>query len=118
MNHAANANGVSEFSLRFATDADGPAAFATSVTYGPTFFPTSDDVSRQSFVFSQAVTARYVEFTAEDNFFIPPGDGSGGETVGGDRVGLSEIAFDSIPEPATLLLVGMVVPVLLNRKRR
>jgi hypothetical protein len=106
-----NANGVSEFDLRFATDADGPGGFGTSITFNPTYVGLlNDDTTRQTFVFAQAVTARFVEFTALDNFFVAPGDGSGGEIPGGDRVGLGEIAFP-IPEPTTalLMLVGILM---------
>ncbi len=95
-----NANGVSAFSLRFATDAEGAAGFGSSISYNPTFEPTNDDdTERQSFAFSEQVTARYVEFTADDNFFVAPGDGSGGETPGGDRTGLGEIAFEQVTAP-------------------
>ena len=80
-----NGNGVREFSLRFATAGDGSAGFGTSVTYNPTFLPLNQTTPRQSFAFDQAVTARYVEFTCVDNDF--------GNVVGGDRVGLGEIAF-------------------------
>ena len=46
--------------------------------------------------------------SAEDNFYISPGDGSGGETPGGDRVGLGEIAFavSEPPPPGTHFLRG------------
>ena len=89
-----NANGVSAFSLRFATEAEGTAGFGQSIAYNPTFTATNEDENaRQSNTFSETVTARYVEFTATDNFFVAPGDGSGGELAGGDRVGLGEIAF-------------------------
>jgi hypothetical protein len=89
-----NANGVTEFSLRFATQADGPDGFGTSIDYNPTFSDLpNDSFARQVRSFDRTVTARYVEFTAQDNFFIEPGDGSNGETPGGDRMGLGEIAF-------------------------
>ncbi len=89
-----NANGVSEFALRFATQADGDNGFGTSIAYNPTFSDLENDTSKlQAFRFDQTVKARYVEFTALDNFFVEPGDGSGGETAGGDRIGLGEIAF-------------------------
>lgn len=112
-----NANGVSEYSLRFATEADGPAGFGTSITANPSFTPTNDDTARQSQAFD-LVTARYVEFTAVDNFFVAPGDGSGGELAGGDRVGLGEIAFQVVPEPSSgfLFLLG-VLPWLRRRRR-
>ena len=83
----ANANGLKDFGLRFATDAEGPAGYGTSITYNPTFVELEhDELIRQSFSFAQEVNARYVELTALANHFIEPGDGSGGEIPGGDRV--------------------------------
>jgi hypothetical protein len=98
-----NSNGVSEFSLSFATSADGPDGYGTSVTYNPTFEDVAVETApRQQFPFEEAVTARYVRLTALDNHFVDPGDGSTpGSLAGGDRVGLGEIAF---PMP------GMSVP--------
>lgn len=96
---ASNANGVSEFGLRFATAAEGPEAFGQSIAYAPTFMPANTDAPRQSFFFEESVVARYVEFTALDNYFVAPGDGSEGGAPGGDRVGLGEIAFEIDPEP-------------------
>ncbi len=91
-----NSNGVREFSLRFATDADGPDGFGNSIELNPTFPDVKIDTTpRQSFRY-ETVTARYVEFTAVDNYFEAPGDGSGGEIPGGDRVGLGEVAFEII----------------------
>jgi hypothetical protein len=91
-----NSNGVRDFSLRFATDADGPDGFGTSIDKNPVFEDVQlDTVPRQSFRY-ETVNARYVEFTALDNYFEAPGDGSGGEIPGGDRVGLGEIAFEII----------------------
>jgi hypothetical protein len=85
---ATNANGTSEFKLRFATEAEGNAGFGSSIAYNPTFLiEENNDVRRFEFPFEQPVTARYVEFTASDNFYVEPG------TSGGDRVGLGEIAF-------------------------
>ncbi len=104
-----NTNGVSEFGLRFATEAEGSGNWSSSQG---SFLMTIDDTIRQSNALTP-VTARYVEFTAIDNFFFPPGDGSTGGGRGGDRVGLGEIAFEVtanpvIPEPASVLglLVG------------
>ena len=70
-----NANGVSRFSLRFATAAEGMAGFGTSITYHPSFEPAIDDAERQSFPFTETVIARYVEFTCDDNFFSNGGTG-------------------------------------------
>jgi hypothetical protein len=115
---ATNANGVSAFNLSFASAADGPGAFGTSITYNPTFggFP-NNDIPRMSFSFAQGVNARYVRFAATDNWFMAPGDGSGGETPGGDRVGLGEIAF-AVPEPSAALLGVAGLGFCLLRRRR
>ena len=117
---SSNTNGVSEFSLNFATGAEG--AGGGSATAGP-FFTTgdlttgaNDDTARQSFALSP-VTARYVEFVATDNFFVAPGDGSGGENPGGDRVGLGEIAF-AIPEPASIIMLLSALAALIGFRRR
>ena len=91
-----NANGVKQFSLRFATDAEGAEGFGGSISYNPTFDVLIDDVERQSHLFSETVNARYVEFTALDNHYTEPGDGTGEGPAGGDRVGLGEIAFQVI----------------------
>ena len=82
-----NSNGISDFTLRFATGAEGPGG-AASILYQPAFNlgPLPDQTPRHSFLFSENVTARYVELTANDNYY-----GSG--VPGGDRVGLGEIAF-------------------------
>ena len=81
-----NANGANLFSLRFATSADGPTGFGTSISYNPEFAPIQDQTQRQSFEFDQGVFARYVEWVPLDNFF-------GINPPGGDRVGAGEIAF-------------------------
>jgi hypothetical protein len=106
--YADNANGVSEFKLRFATSAEGPAGFGTSIDYNPTFNTGLPFVPMNLNVFGEGVTARYVEFTASDNYFVAPGTGEGGEVPGGDRVGLGEIAFPvAVPEPSSIVLVSI-----------
>ena len=81
-----NANGASEIQLRFATDAEGDLQFGQSISYNPTFSEIANTNSRQILEFDESVMARYVEVLITDNHF-------GGETPGGDRIGLSEIAF-------------------------
>ena len=104
---ATNSNGLSEFSLRFATAAEGSGDFGASIAYNPIFagidsgeFPNEDNTSRFSFPFEEGVFARYVELTCEDNHFIAPGTGAGGEIPGGDRVGLGEVAFSTLSAPS------------------
>ena len=117
---ASNTNGVSEFSLSFATEAQGPGN--GTVTAGPFMMAgdlavgTNDDTSRQSFGF-ELVNARYVEMTVNDNFFVAPGDGSNDTVPGGDRAGMGEVAFEVVPEPSSgmLLLLGLLA--FLRRRR-
>ena len=114
-----NANGVSEFSLRFATETEGVGGFGTSIGFNPFYFPVSDDTLRQSFAFGQSLVARYVEFTARDNLFVSPGDGSTGGLPGGDRLSLGEVAFAaSVPEPASLVLIGLGIAGITYRRNQ
>ena len=95
-------NAVREFSLRFATSAEGVGSFGTSIAYNPNFSPAMQSLTMQEFGFAHDVVARYVEFTATANFYS-----SSNASAGGDRVGLSEIAFEAaVPEPGSLALVG------------
>jgi hypothetical protein len=111
-----NANGASEVSLLFATDAEGPDGVGSSIAYNPTFFPAVDAIPRQSFLFSEAVDARYVQLTVVDTYYVAPGDGTGGPPglAGGDRAGLGEIAFANVPEPSTIALVGLALACLIG----
>ena len=101
-----NDNGVSAFDLRFATEAQGPGNFGSPQTG---FTASKSDITRDSHALTP-VLARYVEFTATDNYFVAPG------TTGGDRVGLGEVAF-AVPEPSTALLGGLAFLGLLRRRR-
>ncbi|MGC6565188.1 MAG: PEP-CTERM sorting domain-containing protein [Akkermansiaceae bacterium] len=109
-----NTNGVSEFSLRFATAAEGDTGFGNSITYNPTFSMLRDESVLQSNDFNQTLNARYVEFTVIDNFFVAPGNGP---DAGGDRVGLGEVSFSAVPEPTTGLL-GLLGLAFVMRRRR
>lgn len=81
-----NSNGVSAFTLRFATEADGVDGFGKTINYNPSFSNVrNDEAQRQAFSFDYSVAARYVEVTCDDNHL--------GLIPGGDRVGLGEIGF-------------------------
>lgn len=93
-------NSLRSFSLRFATAADGTSGFGTSIPANPslTAMPALPTLSGgapvaqpvQVFDLGTTVTARYVEMTLTDNFRGFTGND------GGDRVGINEIAFDSV----------------------
>ena len=96
-----NANGLSEFSLRFATAAEGTGSFGSSIGFNPRFNPSIDDSARQSFTFGETVMARHVEMTTEDNFYS---NGGSGPPAGGDRLGLGEVAFENVLPTADPLI--------------
>ncbi len=105
---ATNANGVRDFSLRFATDADGVGGFGTSIGANPSYTMLIDPVPRQSFPFGDTFNARYVELTAINNY-------AGLGQPGGDRVGMGEIAFEgSVPPPPPPTGPGIIRPILLS----
>ncbi|YCM43046.1 PEP-CTERM sorting domain-containing protein [Verrucomicrobiaceae bacterium 227] len=109
-----NTNGLKDFSLRFATDSDGTTGFGTSISYNPSFEASFSYTVRDSNLFPEPVTARYVEMTMMDNW-----GGLVGNIPGGDRVGLGEVAFEnvSIPEPSTAFLSLIAGFGLLGRRR-
>lgn len=109
-----NFNGMKNFDIRFATDADGDSGFGTSILDSHSFVLDSHLVTpRRSFTFDHVI-ARFVELTPTDNFFE-----SG---AGGDRVGLGEVAFEVtariIPEPTTAMLGLIGMAGLAIRRRR
>jgi hypothetical protein len=108
-----NANGVKDFSLRFATDADGTGGFGTSITSNPILSMLIDDVSMQTNEFG-VVNARYVEMTVHSTYYS---NGGNGPPAGGDRAGLGEVAF-SVPEPSSVLLGFLGLAGLAFRRRR
>lgn len=117
-----NENGMREFTVRFATDAEGGTAtlgdeaFGTSITDTFSFEAILDPTPRQSFGFGKEIVARYVEVKALSTFFDQV-DG----IAGGDRLGIGEIAFaepsatgapDLVPTAAQSLDLQSVDPLL------
>ena len=92
---AFQANSARDFRLRFASAAEGPAGFGASIGYEPQFVlpppPASPPLpvltARSDHHFDQVIYARYVEMTILDNYF------GASDSLGGDRVGLGEVAF-------------------------
>jgi len=90
-----NANGVSQFSVRFATEGDGPTGFGQSVFINPRFnVEHLGQTVPQARPLGTIIAARYVEMTCEDNFWTaaqtPPG---------GDRVGFADLQFNRVDAP-------------------
>lgn len=83
-----NTNGVRTFNLRFATAAEGSSGFGNSIPAQTGFTADLSATTRHSHPLAPVI-ARYVEFTATDNWR--------GQAAfsGGDRVGLGEIAFEN-----------------------
>jgi hypothetical protein len=118
------ANSVADYSLAFATDAEGTGGFGSSIAFNPTFIagptlPTNagggaNPQPVQTFGFGQVVNARYVEMTLLDNYFGVVGN------VGGQRAGFAEIAFNTtnVPEPTTFGLTALGLLALCCRRRR
>ena len=98
-----NNNGARNFSLQFATDAEGNTGFGTSISYNPDFVADQDPTSRDDQLFSEKVFARYIKMIITSNYNGTPGNG------GGDRVGLHEVAFSAVPEPSSAMLLGLAL---------
>ena len=111
-----NANGAKDFSLRFATDADGLGGFGTSIAANPSFSMSINDTQMQTNDFER-VSARYVEMTINSTHISGGGAGGPDGPAGGDRVGLGEVAF-GIPEPSTSVLGLVALTGLVLRRRR
>ncbi|HOD83213.1 MAG: F5/8 type C domain protein [Planctomycetes bacterium ADurb.Bin126] len=90
-------NGLKDFVLAFATEAEGPAGMGASIDYSPIFTALADNTLTQEFLFDHALSARYVSLLTLDNY-------AGWGFNGGDRVGFTDVNFLAVPEPATLSL--------------
>jgi hypothetical protein len=122
-------NTAKDLTFRFNTNAQGSGAFSGTVygaqmDHGPDTSAASGFVlPRQDFTLGATVTARFVQMTITDNWFVAPGNGSGLDTHGhamdgGDRVGLGEVRFSNIPEPATMTLGAVGILAILRRRRQ
>jgi len=84
-------NSARSFSLRFATSAEGSDHIGQSIPYRPLFeVENLDHNTPQVLAFDRIVEARYVEVTFHDNYYDPARP-----QLGGDRVGCSEIRFNT-----------------------
>ncbi|MDE0597129.1 MAG: hypothetical protein OSB65_17955, partial [Roseibacillus sp.] len=117
-----NANGVREFNLSFATDAEGGAAglgdesYGTSITANPSFVALIDNVTRQSFSFNPVI-ARYVRVEVTSTHIT---NGGNGPPAGGDRVGIGEFAFEEMvfsPDPNISVLSDIALDLKAPRCR-
>lgn len=122
-------NSARAFEFRFNTDAQGDAAFGgdamgvASIDHGPLSETAAGFIlPMQSFGLGSQ-NARYIQMRVLDNWFFPPGDGTGtddhGHPIrGGDRVGLGEIRFSVVPEPSTYALMGVALTFLWALRRQ
>ena len=108
-------NQTQNFTIRLNTAAEGTATFAGSATNlsMQNNLQTGSPSPAQSFSLG-GTTARYVQLTITDNYYL-----AGGTTGGGDRIGLGEIRFNSepVPEPGTLGLMAMAAAAIRRRRR-
>ena len=127
------ANSMQEFSLRFATDAEGSEGFGSSIGFNPTYEMEPNNVPsdyagapgyivpREDFPFGETIVARWVELTPLDNFWGQIQSSSNLPFVGGDRVAFGEVRFSQVPEPTSgFLFSGLAIAgiVVVRRYRR
>lgn len=113
-------NNVRDFTLRFATEAEGLGGFGNSIALNPSFAQPDAAIHDNLMVtlrsdpalysLGTSLTARYIEMTVTDNFFGQAG------YAGGDRVGLGAIAV-AVPEPSSGLLFALAGLGLMLRRR-
>lgn len=90
------ANSAKDYSLAFATAAEGTGGFGSSIAYNPGFVAAAPpaqgaaaSIPRDAEAFTTPVYGRYVQMTVTDNYAGEPG------TLGGDRAGLGAVAFEA-----------------------
>ncbi|SHI81999.1 PEP-CTERM protein-sorting domain-containing protein [Rubritalea squalenifaciens DSM 18772] len=97
-------NEAKDFTIEFSV---GGGAYGNAVNFSQT---TALGAGTPETVNFSAINADSVRITITDNYF---GVGSGG-----DRVGLGEVKFVSVPEPSSTALLGLAGISLLARRRR
>jgi hypothetical protein len=105
---APNGNSISSVRLDFSTDGgtsvDSSQTVAVPLIFGP---PAIVPLTRTD--------ANFITMEVLDNYFNVDPDAPSG----GDRVGLAEIRFTTVPEPSTLVLAGLLLGLcgLIARRR-
>lgn len=116
VNGTVQGNSARTVEFRFNTAAAGNGSFAgpavgVTLDHGPLSETAAGFVlPRQDFSVGLQ-TARWVEMRITDNWYVAPGDGTTQDTHGhfirgGDRVGLGEVRFSTVPEPRAYALVA------------
>jgi hypothetical protein len=82
---------------------ESPGDYTGSTAF--TFRPVIDHALQQDFSFGEVVTGRYVQLRLLDN-------------TQGERIGMSGIQFNTVPEPTTGALLGLMGISLILRRRK
>jgi hypothetical protein len=104
---SANGNEARAFQLEFSSNGGGTFGAPVLVASPLSAFAVANPLTLS---LGGTFNADFVRLTVLDNHF-------GGSAAGGDRVGLGEIRFIAVPEPATALLGSLGLLGLLRRRR-
>jgi hypothetical protein len=113
-NYNISGNGAKNFSVAYSTDNVNFSNIGNFTTAVPSVARLGEDantkyvavrspIPEEDFSFGSAVSARYFQVTFTDNWCGGTCQDSSA-CIGGDRVGIHEIQFNSVPEPSTVVL--------------